>query len=140
MKTKGFTLVELLAVIVILGLIGLIAIPTVTSSLNSYKKKLKITQENNIKSAAKSWMAKNIEKTPNGDSGVCNFGSSCSEDYETLVITLKELQNSKLIDDDLKDPETNKKIDANDYKVCINSEGNKLVYFIGDDCKGLLET
>ena len=34
---KGFTLVELIGVVVILGLISLIAIPTVTSSLKNIK-------------------------------------------------------------------------------------------------------
>ena len=38
MKNKGFTLVELLAVIVILGVILAIAIPSITSLINSSKQ------------------------------------------------------------------------------------------------------
>lgn len=38
MKKKGFTLVELLAVIVVLAIVAVIAIPTVASVLNTARK------------------------------------------------------------------------------------------------------
>ena len=40
MKNKGFTLVELLAVIVILAIIMIIAVPNVTEAMNNSKKNL----------------------------------------------------------------------------------------------------
>ena len=39
MKKKGFTLVELIAVIVILGLIGIIIVPTVNDTIQKQRKK-----------------------------------------------------------------------------------------------------
>ena len=39
-KNKGFTLVELLAVITILGLLAIITIPTVTNMMSKQKEKL----------------------------------------------------------------------------------------------------
>ena len=51
-KNKGFTLVELLAVLVILGVIVTIAIPTVSSTLNKQKdKELKNRQQDIVSSA-----------------------------------------------------------------------------------------
>ena len=39
MKKNGFTLVELIAVIVILGLIGLIIVPSINSTLKNKERK-----------------------------------------------------------------------------------------------------
>ena len=40
MRKNGFTLAELLGVMVLLSLISIITVPAVTQSLNSYKTKL----------------------------------------------------------------------------------------------------
>ena len=60
MKNKGFTLVELLAVLVILGMISLIIIPSVSGTLNasrknSYQKQIKV-----LETAAEKWGVENI--------------------------------------------------------------------------------
>ena len=133
---KGFTLVELLAVIVILGLIGLIAIPAVTNTLNDSKEKTKEIQEENIKEAARTWMAKNIMYTPDGNVGECEFDEAnpCTNKYNKLIIKLKDLQDGNFIDKKIKDPETKETLDEN-YKICIINNGNKLEYVVGDSCK-----
>lgn len=74
---KGFTLVELLGVIIVLGLIGLIAIPAVTNSLNKYKKNLCETQVSYMIESARNWGADHLLQLP--------------DDGETMTIKLSQL-------------------------------------------------
>ena len=48
MNKKGFTLVELLAVIAILALLVIIALPNVLSMFNNAKKDLFLTEAKNV--------------------------------------------------------------------------------------------
>ena len=59
---KGFTLVELLAVLMLLGLIVVIAIPTINTSLNAAKERAKKVQENIILNAAKDFAAEHFKE------------------------------------------------------------------------------
>ncbi len=61
---KGFTLAELLGVIIILALISMIAIPAITTSLNKHKKNLCSTQISYIITAAKNWGADHLLELP----------------------------------------------------------------------------
>ena len=54
MDNKGFTLVEVLAVVVILGLIGVITVPNVLNTLDSGKRTSDKVLYENIKTAAQS--------------------------------------------------------------------------------------
>jgi len=55
MNKKGFTLTELLTVIVILAIIALIAIPIVLGVIESSRERLHDEQVDRIKSAARNW-------------------------------------------------------------------------------------
>lgn len=62
MKNKGFTLVELLAVLVILALIAIIVSNTVSSTVNNAKVTITKAQESSILNAAEMWSVDNSEQ------------------------------------------------------------------------------
>ncbi len=124
MKNKGFTLAELLGVIVILSLITMITVPAITDSLQNYKEKLCNTQLKEIESAAKVWASDgtNLLKLP-------------SEDGSSITVTLKTLSTYGYIDGDIENPVNGEKFDLEDTTVTITKKGKKYVYAIDDDSK-----
>ena len=83
-NNKGFSLVELLAAVVILGLLSTIAIVSVSAILNKAEKNHYDTQQKNIVMAAQSYAQDNRNILP-------------KEIGESRTITLQELQNRKYI-------------------------------------------
>ena len=71
MNKKGFTLVELLAAIIILSLLALLASTSVTNVVRSSRSDLYDSQLALIKSAAELWGADNLNKLP--DAGKCKY-------------------------------------------------------------------
>lgn len=59
MNKKGFTLVELIGVVVILGLIALVAFPALLNQIKDSKKQVSDSQKEIIISAAKSYVSEN---------------------------------------------------------------------------------
>ena len=70
---KGFTLVELLAVIVLVGAIAAISFPLVTNQLNNSKQKSYETQIKTIERAANNWGAQNVGLLPDVDGQTKNI-------------------------------------------------------------------
>ena len=62
MNKKGFTLVELLAIIVLIGVIGLIAIPNISTEISSNDQTKKSMNDKKIENAAKLYVAKYYSK------------------------------------------------------------------------------
>lgn len=118
MKKKGFTLIELMGVIMILGVIALIAIPVVDRQLKESKKDLSQTQKENIKDAAKMWAAKNIYNLPES-------GASC-------YIKYSDLTSGGYLKEELKDPNTNVEFsdDTVSIKVEKDANYNKYNYYV----------
>ena len=61
---KGFTMIELLAVIVLLAAIALIITPLVTNSVKKGGETIDKQTQNNIVMAAKNWASDNKDKLP----------------------------------------------------------------------------
>lgn len=100
MKKNGFTLVELLAVITLISVISLIAMPAVQESIYTSKQKAYDTQISNIVKAAKDWSSENLSYLP-------------EEDGESITITLYSLMSLGYIEDNLINPKTDKYFDPN---------------------------
>lgn len=68
MKNKGFTLVEILAVIVVLGLLAAIITPTVNNLIKDSEETLEKKQINTIINATKKYVVENSELLPDSES------------------------------------------------------------------------
>ena len=84
MNKKGFTLIELIGVIILLSAIALISVPIINNSIKNAKEKTYKGQIDTIIKAAKRYV---IEVGPGNDAG--------------FDITMDNLINAKLIEDDV---------------------------------------
>ena len=129
MNKNGFTLVELIAVIVILGLLALIANSSVVNVVKNSKSDLYNAQLKLIESAAETWGNDNLDKLPN--------------DGECKYLTLANLKNYGLIKEEIINPKTNSEFSDNLYiKITskINSSGMlKTTYKVDDSVNGCTE-
>ena len=115
MNNKGFTLTELLAVILILSIIAIITIPTVLNVFNENKYKSREAQINTIVEAAKKYTVKH----------------PLTDDTN---IYLNQLIEDKLLDEKaLIDPGTNQKFSTNACVVVTNNN-KKITYEFNENC------
>ena len=98
MKKKGFTLVELLAVIIILSLVLVIAVPSVNKYIKQSKEKAYDTQISTIIEAAQAYASANSGLLPRKEEFV-------------VKITLGQLKSSGLIKEEVKNPNDDKYFD-----------------------------
>ena len=123
-NNKGFTLVELLATITILVVIGLITIPVITKSINSATNNAYEAQEKALILGAKSWGAaeENFYKLPTSG--------------QTISVTLKDLKKGGYVNSYITNVSTNEKFDDNCTKVDISNKDGKLSYKVNlSTCK-----
>ncbi len=125
---KGFTLAELLGVIIILALVSLIAIPAVTDSLNTQKKNLCEVQISNIIATAKEWGVDHMLQLP-------DEGGKLEVKVSELIRQgyLTGDKNAKTEDDRYKviNPNT-KEYFSPDPTITITKVGKKYVYTMDD--------
>lgn len=117
---KAFTLIELLGVIVILGIIGVIVVPLVSSMINDSKKDTYNMQVQAIKDAAKSYANANIY-TLNCTTTCTNC--ACDPTLQKLIDDgyLEEISKP------IVNPDNKKQYDKTS-KVTIKQVGNKFQY------------
>ncbi len=113
-NNKGFTLVELLAVLVILIAISSIAIPTISSSLERSKTKQDDSKKKLLVSAAELYVTDN--RNAISDNIRTNSLTSCKIDFN-------ELKNSGYIDDDATKSSNDREIQG-----CIIYDGTTCNY------------
>ena len=92
MNNKGFTLVELLAVLVILSVIMGIAIPTISSSMERTKSKQDKTKQKMLESYAEMFV------TDNKNAVYTKLGTSGTECHITLSMLEKYLSDDAMKD------------------------------------------
>lgn len=100
LKKNGFTFIEMLGVITLLAIISVIVIVVIDKSLKDSKEALYEAQMGNIRSAAKMWMADNIELIPDDGYYTITLGTLQSSGYigtdiENLIE--EEVYNSSLL-------------------------------------------
>ena len=119
-KRKGFTLVELLAVIVVLAIVLIIAVPGVLSIINKTKDSAYDRQIDMIKEAAKNYVTAN-SITWNGDNP------------KSTLVTLDMLQSGGYLDKKILDPRDKKEILCANVLVSKDNK-NKITYDVDMTC------
>lgn len=131
-KSKAFTLIELLAVIVILGLIALITVPTVLNKLKSTNEDLYQTQIELIKAGAVSYVTDLIAH-PDG-STISN--AILARQASVHLKTLGELQTAGAVDTNLLNPlcdGDNKYFSPTETKIRFTYDGKEFSYEVFND-------
>ena len=116
MKKKGFTLVELLAVIIILSLVLVIAVPSVNKYIKQSKEKAYNTQISTIIEAVQAYASANSGLLPRKEEFV-------------VKITLGQLKSSGLIKKEVKNPNDDKYFD-DALTIEIKKKGETYTYDI----------
>ena len=115
---KGFTLVELLAVILVLGLVLVIAVPSVNKYLKSSKQKAFDIQINTMIESVEAY-ANTFRKVLPKNNG------------EEVRIALGQLKAEGLIKNDMTDPKTDKYFDDS-IEFTIRKNGNNFIYEVDE--------
>ena len=115
---KGFTLIEILAVIAILAVLSAIIYPSVVGVLNKSKEDTYQIQIKEIEDAASKWLYKNASLIP-------------TKDGDTLTIYLGDLKRAGLLDKDLTNPKTSTKF-PNDMEILVTRKGKKYTYVVNE--------
>ena len=117
MNKKAFTLVEILAVVSILGIIALIIIPATDKVIKDAKEKVYNKQKQSLLVILEDWTIDHKDKF---------------NDTDTILITLGELKEEGYADFELKNPLSDKCI-SNDLQLSVVKKKNKFNYSIVGD-------
>ena len=119
MKKNAFTLVELLAVIVLLALLILLTATVVSRQVKSGKTEVYNQQLTTIKLAAQMWGSENK--------------NILSKYTDCVTITLGYLKDAGYVDQNIKNPITDKEFNDNEIFVNINPKSRGYSFEVSDD-------
>ena len=122
MKKNGFTFAELIAVIVIMSILSLIAIPTIEKIIKENKKNIYQKQLDNIVLVFKNWASDYKEFLPENDGDI-------------LTLTLDQLKSDGYMEYETKNPNTNKCFDNNMMLKVQKSKKNYSYSIVKDTIK-----
>lgn len=121
---KGFTLLEMLAVVIIIAMLSLTVFSVVQNQLQSQKGKLSETTEKLIKNAADIYVTERPNAYP-----ITSGSFYCD-------ITIKKLIDNGLLKNPIKDFKTGEEIDTNKIvKVTVNGNVYDYDVIAADGCK-----
>lgn len=116
---NGFTLIELMAAIIILSIISLISVPLVEQTLVNIRKDSYDTQINSIKASAKQWGASHLYDLPlnNGDQ---------------LLLTLDQLKSEGFVKKEIFNPRTKEEFE-NTLEIAIINKNGDYLYLVDEE-------
>lgn len=118
-KTKAFTLVELMGVLVIIGVLSAVLIPVISNVLKENKEKAYQVQLQNITLAAKNFVSDNMFLIPETEG-------------DSISITLGQLKKSGYIETSIINPKTKQEI-SNCLKIEVKKINNNYEYTINEN-------
>src|SRR5574344_949216 len=116
MNKKGFTLAELMGVVIILGVILTITLPTVDKIIKNAKETSYNTQIASITKAASDWALQNTKLLPDNDG-------------ESIVIYLGTLKQNGSVSVNIENPKTGA-VMSNSTSITITKVGNSYTYLV----------
>jgi len=132
---KGFTLIELISVIILMALIMVTVIPTVINQVKEKENEISIASEKIIKLATLNYMSKNSNVYP----------KTYDPDSDGYCIKLETIVNAGELQSPLKDTASGNEIPLNiymkiivneykDYYFNTNDDTGRLIYYNDDTC------
>lgn len=133
MKKNGFTLVELIATILIMGLLIIMLVPAIINIRNDYLEKTRVSRYRMIRNAALDWANDNMVLVPSYVPTACNSETSCSGNCSSACacILVGELINRGYLagsDENktvMKNPVTNESL--NNKLACVRYDSNEIL-------------
>ena len=115
MKKNGFTIVELMGTVVILGVILAITMPLVGKLINNAEDGSYDLLVSNIKGAAQNYIADNMNIIPENDG-------------DKVIITLNDLVEGNYMDTGVENPKTHKQLSYLNTTITITYTNGSYVY------------